>query len=296
MNICLLGLSGSGKTCYLYTMSHVLANGISINGHTISATSTDRLQQLRLNRGIEQMANGIWPDGSTDTITYSFDLKVDGCSMGEFTIYDYRGGALDGMSDNDMDDAEELFDTFEDSSCITFLIDGDTLLAALDPQYLETEHSNISFQSQLKARHKINYIESLIKECSQRLDNNVPILLVITKKDIFSDNELTAGQELLRNLLPTVFSKHNDMTVGITSVTLGRNLNNDHGKITNRQVTLYLNTKGNIHLPVLFALLQDLDDDINVPIDVEEIRSLTYKLFTPDRISFYRGGRKAVIL
>ena len=86
------------------------------------------------------------------------------------------------------------------------------------------------------------------------------------------------------------------MTVGITSVTLGRNLNNDHGKITNRQVTLYLNTKGNIHLPVLFALLQDLDDDINVPIDVEEIRSLTYKLFTPDRISFYRGGRKAVIL
>ena len=64
MNICLLGLSGSGKTCYLYTMSHVLANGISINGHTISATSTDRRQQLRLNRGIEQMANGIWPDGS----------------------------------------------------------------------------------------------------------------------------------------------------------------------------------------------------------------------------------------
>ena len=88
MNICLLGLSGSGKTCYLYTMSHLLAKGISINGHTISATSMHRQQQLRLNRGIEQMASGKWPDGSTDTITYPFELKIDGSSKGNFTIYD----------------------------------------------------------------------------------------------------------------------------------------------------------------------------------------------------------------
>ena len=88
MNICLLGLSGSGKTCYLYTMSHLLAKGISINGHTISATSMHRQQQLRLNRGIEQMARGNWPDGSTDTITYPFELTFDGSSKGNFTIYD----------------------------------------------------------------------------------------------------------------------------------------------------------------------------------------------------------------
>lgn len=87
-----------------------------------------------------------------------------------------------------------------------FLIDGDTLLSALDPQLLEAEHrGDISFQSQLKARNKINYIESLIKECSKRLNRNVPILLAITKKDIFSDRELKAGQELLKSLLPTVF-------------------------------------------------------------------------------------------
>ena len=294
MNICLLGLSGSGKTCYLYTMSHLLAKGISINGHTISATSMHRQQQLRLNRGIEQMASGKWPDGSTDTITYPFELKIDGSSKGNFTIYDYRGGALDGMSDNDIDDSEELFDTFKDSSCIIFLIDGDTLLSALEPQQLEIEHrGNISFQSQLKARNKINYIESLIKECSQRLNRNVPILLSITKKDIFSDRELEAGQELLKILLPTVFSLHNDMIVGVTSVTLGKNLRNNHGNLTG---TLCLNTGGNVHLPILFALLQDIDDLSSGAEEAEQFKSLTYRLFTPDRISFYRGGKIAFLL
>lgn len=294
MNICLLGLSGSGKTCYLYTMSHVLAKGISINGHTISATSVQRLQQLELNRGIEQMANGRWPDGSLSTINYPFELKIDGRAMGSFTIYDYRGSALDGVNEADIEDYEELFGTFIDSSCIIFLIDGDTLLTALDPQCIELEHrGDISFQSQLVARNKINYIESLIRECSDRINRNVPILLAITKKDIFSEKELAAGQELLKSLLPTLFSIHNDMIVGVTSVTLGRNLHNDHGKLTG---TLCLNAEGNVHLPVLFALLQKIDEESEVFDNSDEMKSLIYQLFTSDRISFYKGGKEVIIL
>ena len=76
MNICLLGLSGSGKTCYLYTACHVLSRGVSIKDHVISATSKSRQQQLRLNKGIEQMANNVWPEGSVSTLTYPFDLKM----------------------------------------------------------------------------------------------------------------------------------------------------------------------------------------------------------------------------
>ena len=294
MNICLLGLSGSGKTCYLYTMSHLLARGIVVEGHTISATSKHRLQQLRLNRGIEEMVGGKWPDGSLVTNTYEFELKIDGSHKGHFTIYDYRGGALDGMSDDDVDDSEELFDTFKDSSCIIFLIDGDTLLSALNPQQLEIEHSrNISYPLQTQARNKLNYIESLINECSQRLRRNVPVILAITKRDIFSDRELDAGQELLKSLLPTLFSKENDLIVGVTSVTLGKNLRNDHRNLTG---TLCLNTGGNVHLPILFALLQDIDELSTESAEVEKLKSLTHKLFTPDRISFYRGGKMVVLL
>ena len=78
MNICLLGLSGSGKTCYLYTAAHVLSKGVAIGEHKVSATCSNRQQAIRLNYGIEQMAEEKWPEGSTGTNTYPFDLKLDG--------------------------------------------------------------------------------------------------------------------------------------------------------------------------------------------------------------------------
>ena len=293
MNICLLGLSGSGKTCYLYTATHVLARGVEVNGHTISATSSNRQQAIRLNNGIEQMASGIWPEGSINTMTYPFDLKIDGKSVFPFTIYDYRGGMLNGLSDKDQDDVEEIFDTFEESSCIVILVDGDTIMQALDPGLLSPTHrQNVSFAAQLKARNELNYIESLVKECNVRMSRNVPILLAITKSDIFFQEELDAGKRLLKELLPSVFSLRNDMIVGITAVTLGEDLHNEDGKLSG---TLCLNTDGNVHLPILFALFQEIDE-IGEDADTEEARLLIRNLFSSNKISFYRGGKVAFIV
>ena len=293
MNICLLGLSGSGKTCYLYTATHVLARGVEVNGHTISATSSNRQQAIRLNKGIEQMASGIWPEGSINTMTYPFDLKIDGKSVFPFTIYDYRGGMLNGLSDKDQDDVEEIFDTFEESSCIVILVDGDTIMQALEPRHLTPTHrQNVSFVAQLKARNELNYIESLVKECNERMSRNVPILLAITKSDIFFPEELDAGKKLLKELLPSVFSLRNDMIVGITAVTLGEDLHNEDGKLSG---TLCLNTDGNVHLPILFALFQEIDE-IGEDTDAEEARLLIRKLFSSNKINFYRGGKIAFIV
>lgn len=293
MNISLLGLSGSGKTCYLYTATHILAKGIKVNGHTISATSRNRQQAIRLNRGIEQMADGIWPEGSINTMTYPFELKIDGKSVLSFTIYDYRGGMLNGLNDDDQDDVEELFDTFEESSCIVILVDGDTIMQALDPSLLSPSHrQKTSFVAQLKARNELNYIEPLVKECNQRMNKNVPILLTITKSDIFYPEELEEGKKLLMELLPSVFSIRNDMIAGITAVTLGENLQNEEGKLSG---TLSLNTEGNVHLPILFALFQEIDE-IGEDADTKEVRLLIQELFSSDKINFYRGGKTAFIV
>lgn len=293
MNICLLGLSGSGKTCYLYTAAHVLARGIKVNGHTISATSSNRQQAIRLNNGIEQMASGIWPENSINSMTYPFDLKIDGKSVFPFTIHDYRGGMLNGLSDKDQDDVEEIFDTFEESSCIVILVDGYTIMQALEPELLHPVHrQSVSFAVQLKARNELNYIELLVKECSERMSRNVPILLSITKSDIFFPEELELGKRLLKELLPSVFSLRNDMIVGITAVTLGENLQNEDGKLSG---TLCLNTDGNVHLPILFALFQEIDE-IGEEEDTEESRLLIGNLFSSNKISFYRGGKVAFIV
>ena len=298
MKISLLGLTGSGKTCYLYTAAHVLAKGVNVNGHTISANATNRQQAIRLNRGIETMAEGYWPEGSLDTKTYPFELKIDGQNLFPFTIYDYRGSMLDGLTDLDQEETEEIFSTFEESSCVVILIDGNTILEALEPDKLSLEHrKNISLADQLKARNKINYVEVLIDECFERMGNNVPVLLVITKRDLFYPEELKAGKDLLKQLLPSLFSQRNDMIAGITTVTLGVDLQNDGNRLTG---TLCLNTSGNIHLPILFALFQNLEEIDTI--DTTEISKLIRQLFSTSVdfsgkvISFYRGGKEAVIL
>ena len=238
------------------------------------------------------MAKGIWPESSNATIAYPFELKIDGYPVSKFTIHDFRGNMLEGLSDDDQDDVDELFDTFEESSCIIILVDGDTIMNAIDPAEISPEHRhNADFIIQLSARNKLNYIESLVQECNARMKKKVPILLAITKSDIFYTNELFAGKNLLKELLPSLFALRNDMIVGITAVTLGENLSNDKGKLTG---TLCLNTYGNVHLPVLFALFQEIEK-IDRTNDITEVRNLILKLFS-NKINFYRGGRPAFIV
>lgn len=288
MNITLLGLNGSGKTCYLYTVAQILARGINENGHTISATSCNREITTILHRGVEDLAKGNWPGGSIETSAYPFALKIDGKPIFQFTIYDYRGNALDHFSKNDKKQTKELLETFEESSCIIFLVDGNTLRSALDFECLMPEHKGThDFSVQLSAINKICYIESLLKDCNEQMERNVPILLVITKRDIFFEEELYASRELLKELLPTIFSSKNDMIVGITAVTLGK-IRGD-----GRLKELWLSTNGNVHLPILFALFQNIDD---IGGDVDEAKRLILKLFSSDRISFYRGGKEAFIV
>lgn len=292
-NICLLGLSRSGKTCYLYAATNVLSRGITSGDDSISIISTNEQQCIRLNKGIEDMERGWWPEGSKQTMTYPFEFMIDGQKQFPFTIYDYRGGALNDTSDNGQDDRNELYETFENSSCIVFLIDGYTLLDAIDSNCVQKENKgdNEEHFTRTEAINQIKYMEVLVDKCRQRTGMSTPILLVITKKDIFSPEELDAGINLLRTELPTLFSKRNDMIVGITSVALGRNLHaGDKNNAGKKELTgvLTLNTSQNIHIPILFALFQGVEVD-------SESYQLMKRLFRSDVIKLYRGGVPAVI-
>lgn len=293
MSICLLGLSNSGKTCYLYTASYVLSQGIDINGCKISVSCTNLQQKLRLNAGIEDVVGGMWPNNTGGTTTFPYELTIDGNPVTQFSIYDYRGGTLDGMTDNDQDEFEDLLDAFEGANCVIVFVDGDTILSALDPKDVSPQHrKNVAFVEQTRALNKLNYVESLLRECYQRVQNDAPVLLVITKSDLFYEDELIKGTELLRRCTPILFSKGNDRIVGITSVSLGENLVNNNGRL---EGTLCLNTEGNVHLPILFALLHDLDED-KYGIDEDKAKMLIRELFTNDKISFYRNGRNAFLI
>ncbi len=278
----------------MYTAAHVLSKGVAIGEHKVSATCSNRQQAIRLNYGIEQMAEEKWPEGSTGTNTYPFDLKLDGQKVMPFTIYDYRGSMLNGLSDDDVDDTESLINAFKESNCIIILIDGRTVLAALNPEEKAPFHrSDASFAQQLRARNELNFVENLIADCNTRMNRSVPILLAITKRDLFCPEELEVGKKLVKDLLPSVFSLRNDMIAGLTSVTLGENLKNDNGKLTG---TLCLNTDGNVHLPILFALFQSIEDITGISDGRDVVKRLVYGLFSSDRVEFYRGGKRAHLL
>lgn len=292
-NICLLGLSRSGKTCYIYAAKHVLSHGIESGDHKIHIKSENEQQCIRLDKGIEDMEKGWWPEGSKQTMTYPFEFMIDGQKQFPFTIYDYRGGALNDTSDNGQDDRTKLYEKFDESSCIVFLIDGYTLLDAIDSSCVQNENRSDNEQhfTRTEAINRIRYMEVLVDKCRERTGFSTPILLVITKKDIFSQEELDAGIELLRAELPTLFSKRNDMIVGITSVSLGRNLNaGDKNEVGKKKLTgvLSLNTSQNLHIPILFALFQGVEDD-------SESYQLMKPLFKSDVIKFFKGGEPAVI-
>ena len=295
IKICLLGLSRSGKTCYLYAASNVLSEGIHTDYGTVSIMSTNERQSIRLNEGIEDMERGVWPKGSDQTMVFPFEFMINGQERCAFQIYDYRGGALYDMREKAVSEREELYETFKDTSCIVFLIDAYTLIDAFNLKNAEDdfvihEKGATEKMTSTAARNRIKHLELIVRKCREISNCDVPVLLTITKKDILSQEELDRGIEGVKSILPTIFSRENNMTVGITAVSLGQNLGagepdeEQKKKLTGR---LMLDVSQNLHIPILFALFMGVD------ISGKE-KSIAQRIFNSDAIQLFVGGERAL--
>jgi len=295
IKICFLGLSRSGKTCYLYAASNVLSEGISTDYGTISIMSTNEQQNIRLNKGVEDMEKGIWPKGSNQTMVFPFDFFINGQIKIPFQIYDYRGGALYDMRDDAQDEREELYETFKDASCIVFFIDAYTLLDAFNLKKNTEDDIAIHKKGSIEkitpttARNRIKHIELIVRKCREMSNRNIPMLLTITKKDILSQEEIEVSIEHLKTILPTIFSGSNNIT-GITSVSLGKDLGT--GELNEEQEkkltgNLILDISQNLHIPILFALC------LGIEISEDEKR-IVNKVLNNDAVRLFVGGERVV--
>lgn len=298
IKICFLGLTGSGKTCYLYAASHVLSEGIQTDFGNVSILSTSVNRNIELNRGIEAMASGedaTWPKGSDRTNVFPYDLYIGGHRRADFEIYDYRGGSLDDDTDNGQDERDELYETFENSECVVVFIDALTLMKAFSlkneaEQTLEYRKAGRIEESVLKAKNKLNHLKLIITEACQHVRQDVPILLTITKKDILSNDELNAGIENLKYFMGILFSVDSNVTVGITAVSLGRDLASEEVNLGSRRLTgyLHLDVSRNIHIPILFPLFVGMEN-----LEPNEKR-IAQRIFNSNVIQLYRGGQIVV--
>lgn len=299
MKICFLGLSGSGKTCYLYAASSVLTEGVRTAEGSVSILCTSVNENILLNKGIEDMDNGdeaVWPRGSDQTIEFPYDLYINGINRTKFEIYDYRGGALYDDSDIAQTEREKLYETFRESSCIVVFIDAYNLMKVFSLKNHEDESdayrkADLKAESILKAKNRLSHLKLIINEARQYLHHEVPILLTITKKDILSEDELNTAMEGLKTYMTTLFSEENPNPVGITAVSLGTNLGaGEFNENKKKKLTgcLHLDVSQNIHIPILFPLFNGLE------LSPKEAQ-IAKKIFNNNVLKMYIKGKPAVI-
>ena len=299
--VSIFGVRGAGKTCYIYAMAQVMQAGATYGDTTISLIANDIRQQVHLNKGYADLAEHKWPMGSQKTTDYDFKVRLqhkDEYSeiIPSLVITDYRGGTLE-MNDENDDEFEKLIKSFSSSCALVFLIDGETLLQALDPMDVDPQHRiPLETNQILSARNQISFVENLFMEYKKRNQSIPPVMIVITKADLFvSQEEIDKGKRLIKRYLPSVFSKGSGIDAAMTSVSLGDNLSRDD------QDRLYgnllLNTSRNIHLPIIYSLYAYLDS-VYSGSTRDEQRFIDDVLFTlrrmfEGRVEVYYNGKPA---
>lgn len=300
--ISMFGISASGKTCFLYAMAQVMRNGVRHGDNLVQMISNRARQQMKLNDGYMKLARRQWPQ--TSDKTEPFDFKVSMQCNGHFdevisslTIMDYRGGILQDMSETGEDELEKFMKSLKDSSAIIFIVDGKTLIDAMDPDDRDASHrGDTDVLEQFSARTQIEFIENIFIEYKRIEDVIPPILVAISKGDIFaSEYEKENGIRLIKEKLPSIFAIGSKQWAGITIMSLGENLGTDaNGNLTGK---LKLNPDYNIHVPALFSIYADLGykyeetDSAAEKKGISELLKLLSRMIAK-RIQLFENGRK----
>lgn len=110
--ISIYGLSGSGKSCYIYAMTKAMNKGIKFdNGKVMTMVNSDLKQVNLLNQRFNMMVNGMWPPGTTETTVFSYNNRIAFKFITDISIRDYRGGIFTNIEE-DMNEVDDLYKSF----------------------------------------------------------------------------------------------------------------------------------------------------------------------------------------
>lgn len=235
------GLSGSGKSCFIFAMSQALTQGINLNdGEIMTVITPDPRQMLKLYRAYESMVNGNWPQGTDISVTYNFGVRKALELMMSVDITDFRGGLLDSIVEDDEEEQKKLFDSYNESSTLLFFFGADKVKAAMNGDF----HARFNFQ----------HFNALYGRYLQGSPNgkDTPVMVVLSKADMLTDDEKVNAFMFIKDQMRQLFGRGTNLTVGLTAVSLGRNLTNNGGELEG-ELDIRA-TSGNLSIPILFSL------------------------------------------
>lgn len=238
--VTMIGMSGSGKTCFLYAMYNFMS--IPQAGFVFTAKNPD--DDIDLGDGWDMITiDKIWPNGTTETSNYEFYVQYAGTKIADFSWFDYRGGALKEKSTNS--DKEEILNVIKSSSCLIISIGADTMQKIMSGD-----------STPIREFKSLNYFINLF---SAETDSRVPVIFSLTKADLYREGELKEAVKLTRMYFGSVFEENSNWSVAIVPVTLGTGIS--QGK-SGDNIKGQISPK-NINIPVLFFVKSVLEDKIS---------------------------------
>lgn len=239
--ITLIGLSGSGRSSYIPVMAQSLSRGFRLfEGQMLNVGSTTLEQAVQLRVEYQRMKKGKWPLGTLESINYNFYCSLGHDLITEFNIKDYRGGILS-CDDDEIEEQEDLFYSFENSDAILFFIGADDVRNALKDDDIRIA--------------KIDYLLVIYEHllCKGIIESKTPIMVVISKSDLLSDIEKKQAKDFVLSALHPLFGTGSNLMAAIVMINLGRKLKKNEQ--CEMEGELFVNpTQGNIYVPFLFSL------------------------------------------
>lgn len=269
---CILGVSGSGKTCYICAMSHILGKPNSTNFRLSIRNEQIDDDELSISEMAREMINPdspTWPKGTKKTRDIIFKVKRDNPAkdlIDQLCIRDFKGGILRNRQN---EHRINFLKEFKESHSIIFLIDAKTILNLINPIDLDSTHRNDYGKDSMvvyDAEEELKCIDNILQEFIDYNQSSKPVLVTITKSDMFAnEHEKNCAKQLVKDYLSSVFAVGTKAEAGICFVALGEDLDSEArqdgksdiiGKLQFRDADC---THLNLHIPMMFALYNYLD-------------------------------------
>lgn len=250
--ITILGMSGSGKTCYLLGLYYKM--GAGLKGYTIT-TDEDTDVQLRdryaklCDVSLEKQQR--FPAGTDNISKYEFDLQYGYNTIMSFDWVDYPGGLLDRKNSGSLEDYENVKSAINNSSSLFICVDGSLLLGDDIDEKIDNVRDKCS-----------NVINTFFTEYFKSNNSLPPTAIIVTKYDICKDDtDEEELSEIIEEAFSPFFVKNNtEKVVTIIPVSIGTNIMDDD--CSGKMKPL------NIHLPIFmgiwFALSKKIQEHVKI--------------------------------
>lgn len=272
----MLGMTGSGKTCYLLGMYKKMLGGLKGFSLTTDDDTDGELRTRYSKMDDASLGQKRFPPGTDQTDTYEFTLEYAFSPIMSFSWIDYPGGALVEKVHGDLEQYNILKQHIRES---------DSLFICVDGALLQGDRANE------------DKVELIREKCSSAInpflsrylrENHVlpPTALVITKTDLLGTSVTNADlKEILEDAFSPLFAqgRNTNSLVAIISVSLG-------ARISENECTGVLAPIG-LEIPIFmgiwFALCEAVSASENAMAKMKALREVAARERKEEEESFF---------